>query len=68
MGGANICLESVVEEEDDGVRKVLHMGDGDIMPAPTHIVVDESTMQTTIDSECTFETKAIVTNAFQEIT
>lgn len=44
VGQANICLESVGEEDEEGVRKVLHMGEGgEIITAAQagHIIVGD---------------------------
>jgi len=45
VNSSDICLESVADDDDEGVRKVLHMGDaGDMLAAAGHIVVEDSMM------------------------
>lgn len=51
VSGTNICLESVGEEEEEGVRKVLHMGEGDMLSAQGHMVVDDPTGLGSLDSK-----------------
>lgn len=44
-------LESVGEEEEEGVRKVFHMGEADLLSTQTHIVVSEEQSLAELDGK-----------------